>query len=216
MFKHIKVSCKNCNIEWQKDKSSLKVWKGYCRKCASTIYSWIRGKKIDRKKYPHLGHFGPHKEETKRKLHFTNSQYKHTEEAKKNIALHNARYWKGKELSEETRIKIGLGGIGKHVGEKNGKWIKDRTLLKRKELRNDSAYQDFVKQVKRRDSNSCKLKDEQCDGYCIVHHIVPWRDAPELRYEIKNGITLCQAHHPRKRAEEKRLIPALQVLVPTL
>ena len=28
-----------------------------------------------------------------------------------------------------------------------------------------------------------------------------------------NGITLCQAHHPRKRAEEKRLVPVLQRLV---
>ena len=38
--------------------------------------------------------------------------------------------------------------------------------------------------------------------------------APELRYQVNNGITLCQAHHPLKRAEEKRLIPFFNGLLP--
>ena len=28
-----------------------------------------------------------------------------------------------------------------------------------------------------------------------AHHILPWRIV-ELRYNINNGITLCQFHHP--------------------
>jgi len=32
-------------------------------------------------------------------------------------------------------------------------------------------------------------------------------------FTIKNGITLCHAHHPRKRAEEKRLEPLFKELV---
>ncbi len=47
----------------------------------------------------------------------------------------------------------------------------------------------------------------------IVHHILGFTAYPELRYEINNGITLCQAHHPLKRAEEKRLAPVFQELV---
>ena len=45
------------------------------------------------------------------------------------------------------------------------------------------------------------------------YRILSWRDYPELRFNINNGITLCHAHHPRKRAEEKRLIPIFKELV---
>ena len=85
-----------------------------------------------------------------------------------------------------------------------------------KNLRNDPEYKQWVKGVKKRDTNICKLKAENCSGYNIVHHIKNWSDFPELRYNINNGITLCQAHHPRKRAEEKRLIPFFSGLVPVL
>ena len=46
-----------------------------------------------------------------------------------------------------------------------------------------------------------------------VHHILSFTDFPELKYEINNGITLCHAHHPRKRVEEKISIPVFQELV---
>jgi len=74
-------------------------------------------------------------------------------------------------------------------------------------------FQNWVKQVKKRDKNQCRINNEDCFGYNIVHHILPWRDYPELRYKINNGITLCQAHHPRKRVEEKQLIPLFKRLV---
>ena len=54
---------------------------------------------------------------------------------------------------------------------------------------------------------------QHCSRYNIVHHIKNWSAFPELRYEVKNGITLCQFHHPKKRVDEERLIPILQKLV---
>lgn len=44
-------------------------------------------------------------------------------------------------------------------------------------------------------------------------HILPWRDFVELRFNTNNGITLCHAHHPRKRSEEARLSPFFQKIV---
>jgi len=82
-----------------------------------------------------------------------------------------------------------------------------------KNERNDPAYHIWVKKVKKRDKSQCIFKGQNCSGYCIVHHILPWRDYPELRYELKNGITLCQYHHPRKRVDEQRLIPFFQIMV---
>ena len=67
--------------------------------------------------------------------------------------------------------------------------------------------------VFKRDNYKCKIGDDNCKGQLEAHHILPWRDFVELRYNINNGITLCHFHHPRARKEEKRLIPTFQELV---
>jgi hypothetical protein len=97
-------------------------------------------------------------------------------------------------------------------GEKHYRWNPNREEIKRN-LRNDGGYLQWVSAVKKRDHNTCQLKDENCKGNLIVHHIIPWAKSVELRYQINNGITLCQFHHPRKRDDEQRLIPVFQQLV---
>ena len=120
------------------------------------------------------------------------------------------RYWLGKKFSKEHKRKLSEAGRGK-FGKLARNW--KGGLCKRRDERNDSLYSRWVRQVKRRDKNQCMFKGQNCSGYLIVHHILPWRDFPELRYNIKNGITLCQYHHPRKRVDEQRLIPFFQELV---
>ena|SRR3990167_7527945 len=77
----------------------------------------------------------------------------------------------------------------------------------------EPKYKEWRTSIFKRDNWKCKISNENCLGELQAHHILPWRDFVELRYEINNGITLCQAHHPRKRAEEKRLIPTFMELV---
>lgn len=111
-------------------------------------------------------------------------------------------------LSEEIRAK--------RRGQNNWRWISDRSLLKRykgSEEKRSPAYKYWRTQINRRDNFKCRIADNNCEGRLEVHHILSWRDFVELRYQINNGITLCHAHHPRKRAEEKRLIPVFQELV---
>ena len=139
---------------------------------------------------------------------------KHSEETKKKMGETAKRIgigkWNiGKSPSEEHKRKISES----LAGSNHYRWNPDREEVKRNE-RNDGGYKQWVLKVKKRDNNQCLFKGQNCSGYNIVHHILSWKDYPELRYEIKNGITLCQAHHPRKRAEEKRLIPIFQGLVP--
>ena len=98
-------------------------------------------------------------------------------------------------------------------GEKTNRWIKDRSKLSKKQIRNDYAYQEWRRLVWVRDRFTCRLKNNDCKGKIISHHILPWRDYPELRYIVNNGITLCHCHHPRKRADEKRLEPIFMELV---
>lgn len=123
---------------------------------------------------------------------FTNKGNRHTQEAKDRI-------------SEAHKLL---------TGEKNWRWIKDRTQLKKSEKKHlDGQYRDWMFGVKKRDNWKCKIADESCKGRLEAHHILNWKEYPELRYKINNGITLCHAHHPRGRKSEAKLSPFFQELV---
>lgn len=102
-------------------------------------------------------------------------------------------------------------------GENHHLWIEDRTKLARykngNEYRNSPASREWSKQVKDRDGWKCRIGNQECSGRVVAHHILTWKDYPELRYQVNNGITLCHSHHPRKREEEKRLAPIFTELV---
>ena len=130
-------------------------------------------------------------------------------------------------ISEATRTKMSEAQKGKTAwnkgkewiekrGENHPMWIIDRTKLKKKQERNDPAYCEWRMNVWIRDNFRCRIDNQDCNGKIIAHHILGWSLYPELRYEVNNGITLCLAHHPRKRAEEKRLIPVFRELVSVL
>lgn len=129
---------------------------------------------------------------------------KHSEETKRKM-VENHRGMTGKKHSAEW--------IGNMKGENNPRWVKDRTLLRKREQRNDSLYQDWRKRVLKRDDKKCKINNEECCGRLEAHHILGWSDFPELRYDINNGITLCKKHHPRKKEIEKMLIPTFKELI---
>lgn len=128
----------------------------------------------------------------------------------KKCALVNNKRRKNISWSENER-EVRLKSIRR--GENHPFWIKDRSLLAKKQERNDYAYCEWRRLVWSRDSFKCRIANESCKGRIEAHHILGWTDFPELRYQVNNGITLCHAHHPRKRAEEKRLIPIFQELV---
>lgn len=121
---------------------------------------------------------------------------------------------KGYKHSDEIKIKISEARKGKCLGEKNPRWVKDRNSLKIDRLQAyDSKYQEWMKAVKNRDNWKCKINNQDCQGKLEAHHILPWSNFPELRYEINNGISLCHFHHPRKKNDEIKLAPIFQELV---
>lgn len=99
-------------------------------------------------------------------------------------------------------------------GENHPGWIKDRSKVKigDRDL-NDPLQKQWSRSVKNRDGWKCRISNQECSGRLESHHILGWRDHPELRYEVNNGITLCHFHHPRKRNDEGRLSPYFQQLV---
>ncbi len=165
-----------------------------------------------------------------------------SEQHKKNISegakkVGSGKWMLGRKLSKETRAKLSLAFKGKKrtnmtdeikkkisiskkgtkMGENHPRYISDRTKLQRynddSKDRISSAYRDWRTQVWLRDNFKCKIANPDCEGRIEAHHILGWKSHPELRYQINNGITLCHAHHPRKRAEEKRLSPYFMELV---
>jgi len=115
------------------------------------------------------------------------------------------KYWLGKRFSEEHKQKM----RGEKHSEKTKKtmsrnnWMKKHTGSLnpnwkggcRKNERNDPAYHQWIKLVKKRDNNTCRINDENCKGYNIVHHIYSWSKYPKLRYKLSNGRALCIPCH---------------------
>lgn len=139
--------------------------------------------------------------------------YKQTREHIENANLAK----RGRSLSTKHKLKLSEARKKYFTnGNKPWNWKEDRTKLCRiskQGERRTSAYFFWRMQVWIRDGFKCRIANQDCDGRIEAHHILGWSEYVELRYEINNGITLCHTHHPRKRAEEKRLVPEFQALV---
>ena len=116
-------------------------------------------------------------------------------------------------LFTEDRLAKIRSGAKKRTGSNHGRWIEDRSKLAKRQIRNDSAYFEWRKSVWLRDDFNCKLANPDCAGKIEAHHILGWKSNPELRYKLTNGITLCHAHHTRKRKDEAEMIPIFQKIV---
>ncbi len=133
--------------------------------------------------------------------------FKHTEESKKKISLKN----KGKPASagsfKKGHKRVGNSGAKKGIKHseewkrKQGEGIKrfyDRKGRKEHKryihFGNSSEYRQWRSDVFQRDNwtcQTCRIRGNTL----VAHHIKSWAKFPELRYEIFNGITLCENCH---------------------
>lgn len=59
----------------------------------------------------------------------------------------------------------------------------------------DKEYERFRRKVRKRDGKMCKWPGCGKKKSLNVHHILPWKQFPHLRYKESNGICLCKQHH---------------------
>ncbi len=76
-------------------------------------------------------------------------------------------------------------------GEKNPNW-KGGITSKNRIIRTSNSYRAWKEQVLNKDGSICR----KCQVVTTtVHHLFSFRDWPELRFEVDNGITVCTVCH---------------------
>lgn len=102
------------------------------------------------------------------------------------------------------KAKVSAGNKGKTLGvplsysiagDKNPRWIPDRTKLKTRRCGIEKfLVETWRRQVFERDDYTCQICGER-GGKLNADHVRPARLFPELIVELSNGRTLCEACH---------------------
>jgi predicted restriction endonuclease len=111
----------------------------------------------------------------------------------------NTRFKKGDSLfknrkhTEETKKKISQSRMGKCIGKNNYRW-KGGISKAYKTGYWTTQYKNWRKAVFERDNYTCQ-KCGKKGGYLTAHHLKSFLYYKELRFDINNGLTLCDNCH---------------------
>jgi hypothetical protein len=135
-------------------------------------------------------------------------QRKHTDEEKKKISnslkgkkrsiefcKRNSEIHKGRIRSLETRMKISEARTGKFIAENNPNWRGGVTSNNEK-IRKSEQYNIWRYQIFNRDKYICQGCG-QYGGKLHAHHIKSFSKYPDIRFELSNGVTLCEECHKK-------------------
>ena len=90
------------------------------------------------------------------------------------------------------------------TGELNWRWNPNRTeLLEKLRIRSSSKYAKWRKAVFERDNFTCQVCGKR-GGWIEAHHIKSFSLFPKLRFDVKNGMTLCRDCHIKTLSISKR------------
>jgi hypothetical protein len=154
--------------------------------------------------HPHVG--SPRTEETRQKIRLTRLGKHYPKLSLAKIGEKNHFFGKQhtKEWKEETRERLKpffykkgqksncywKGKKNPHItGSKNPRW-KGGISQECIKIRNSPAYDNWRRTILIRDRWTCK-RCGQKNIKIEVHHIKSFKDYPDLRFDIQNGITLC-------------------------
>jgi len=131
---------------------------------------------------------------------------------------------KGIVLSDEIKEKISLskrgqvswnkGLKGYKSGKENCNWKGGITPIN-KLIRKTKEYKEWSISVYKRDRYICQDCGIKCQAKNIVaHHIKPFADYPESRFDIDNGVTLCRSCHFKLHYQLNKCVASLDFAVP--
>jgi 5-methylcytosine-specific restriction endonuclease McrA len=117
----------------------------------------------------------------------------------------NKPWTTGIEMPQEIKDKIRVAKIG--VKQSKEHIEKCRLSRVRSGARKSYRYNEWALQVKQRDGFICQHCGIDEINNLQAHHVVPWEDSIELRFEVSNGLTLCRSCHTKEDRRIKPLIP---------
>ena len=97
----------------------------------------------------------------------------------------------GREISEAhkeaiSKARIALFNRIGRIERQDGEW----------------EFARWCKSIHKRDNYACQVC--KATGKIMAHHILSWKDYPELRFELENGITLCvDCYHKLHRGKTR-------------
>ena len=93
-------------------------------------------------------------------------------------------------------------------GQNNTNW-KGGITSEYERIRKSLTYQEWRFSVYERDNFICKMCGFDEGGILNAHHIKRFCDYPELRFELSNGITLCEDCHKELHKGKRKIIVEL-------
>ncbi|RYZ75415.1 MAG: HNH endonuclease, partial [Proteobacteria bacterium] len=79
-------------------------------------------------------------------------------------------------------------------------------------IRNSAQYDKWRKFVFERDNYTCAVCAQR-GGKLNVHHIRRFRDYPDLRFTVSNGITLCKSCHEKDKGKDEERVPIYEAML---
>lgn len=147
--------------------------------------SWNKGKTLS--------------EEHRKNLSLSHKGKNPWNKGKKTGLIPKTAFKKGSRSSISTEFKKGFTPWNKdlkgyHAGEKHHNWQGGITSLTMK-IRRSFEMKRWTRAVLKRDKHIC----QECGAkeHLEAHHIKSFSNYPELRFVLKNGITLCRECHQR-------------------
>lgn len=80
-------------------------------------------------------------------------------------------------------------------------WYENNGIGETARKRNNYTYRKWREEVLNRDGNACTVCGSTDN--LQAHHVKPFAEYPDLRFDVDNGITLCRECHRRLHMEER-------------
>jgi len=73
----------------------------------------------------------------------------------------------------------------------------DKAVSIQKDKYEENMLKRWAKQVKERAEYRCEMASPDCSGPLHAHHMIPKHLEPNRKYDVTNGVCLCEAHHKK-------------------
>jgi 5-methylcytosine-specific restriction endonuclease McrA len=104
----------------------------------------------------------------------------------------------GIKHTPKTRAKISQITRDRALRGEHSPSHKDGKVAERRGQRFSQGYKRWRYDVFLRDHFTCQECGDSRGGNLVAHHIKPFAEYPDLRFEVSNGLTLCEVCHAKK------------------